>query len=42
MYKFFLNLLVRIPCWRQLFVPCGERFALNVKGKIILTTENNG
>ncbi len=24
------------------FVPCGERFALNGKGKIILTTENDG
>lgn len=24
------------------FVPCGEKFVLNGKGKIILTTENNG
>ena len=24
------------------FVPCGERFVLNGKGKIILTTENDG
>lgn len=24
------------------FVPCGEKFTLNGKGKIILTTENNG